>query len=668
MKVYEKGIVPRKEDFENRLKFKGTAYLMIKDTLEETAEKVFADAGYKKEDKPAGYYNEDGTGYGAGISEESFNIKVGGKTESYLEKQISLGGKRIIVEISIVYKPESKNIELKYKTSEQAAFRGHQDKEGPFMINEVMIINASSFDTFKKDIKKIFETFAKKELAYMTKTKKGIEDKTEKSIDSIVESTKDFSIKRLFESSLEEVEGFVNEMMEEDEEIPVLHLKINSPLDLGNNYTMDHLLNAIAENQEAFDQVVSEVTAFNSSHHSPDIELTYDTKYGVGKEVFDSGELLHMLSRASDRVQPKERDFDEEIGEAEQDNEDLLFSQDIQDIDKHIEEITAVAGGAGAGAFNTKLGGINKRKLNPHTEELNEAAKNGWHVVSQETLDGYKKNHIIGAPGAENVEVNSEKELEYNSGGMKKFPGGKMFAKAKKTMNESATPELRIAADSFKDRLVGATGVDVSIDKTDYVPAMNAIMMDGKIHGEKFHVVIYSNGTVSFADQEYGEDFDGTPEEVLSWVKQHYMRVLNERKMVNRFAEITDPQAKKRFKFVYEPTQDETNDRWKKLSLFENYETIRKAENVIKTKESKEILSEGTISKSPIEESQKFYRSNLIEEGDIVEGEKIIRIKKENSFTPVEYLVREKDFLNENKVYIWDYVTGSQVKNPTYKG
>ena len=197
MKVYEKGIVPRKEDFENKLKFKGTAYLAIKQILEDETEKVFADSGYLKSDKPAGYYNEEGSGYGAGVSEDSFNIKVGGKTESYLEKHISLGGKRMIVEITIVYKPESKNIELKYKTSEQAAFRGHQDSDGPFMINDVMIVNASSFDTFKKDIKKIFEKFAKKELAYMTKTKKGIEDKTEKSIDSMEESTKgELSIKR----------------------------------------------------------------------------------------------------------------------------------------------------------------------------------------------------------------------------------------------------------------------------------------------------------------------------------------------------------------------------------------------------------------------------------------------------------------------------------------
>ncbi|MDG1950482.1 MAG: hypothetical protein P8J32_06750, partial [bacterium] len=192
--IYPKGVVPRNEDFREAQKMRGEVYNFLKSTMEETAESAFNSMGYDQKAVPAGFYG-DGNAYGYGVDEGKYNVKVGSKTDSYLEKRISLGGKRIVVEMHMTIYPESMTVEMHYKNTEDAAFRGFKEGKGGYMINEKIIMNCANMENFKKEITKKLKEFSEKEIGFITMTKLGNDDRMEKSTASVVEG---FTLKSLF--------------------------------------------------------------------------------------------------------------------------------------------------------------------------------------------------------------------------------------------------------------------------------------------------------------------------------------------------------------------------------------------------------------------------------------------------------------------------------------
>ena len=188
----------------------------------------------------------------------------------------------------------------------------------------------------------------------------------------------------------------------------------------------------------------------------------------------------------------------------------------------------------------------------------------------------HTRKTISWAPGAENVEVNSKAEEEYNSGGIQKFPGGKSV---KKTQKESKQTRL---------------------------------------------------------DKEYAEK---------------YMQI--------------DESVRKRYKPTREKTQEEQNERWKRLATIGDSETIRLAESVTPD------VEETPVYKHKITETeeglQELSRNTNLQEGDVLDGTTIIEIEKPNCVAPVYYKVFKEDYENSSRAFIWDFNTGNLVNNPGFK-
>lgn len=192
----------QRSEFAKDQELKANVYDAIEEQLIKSTEEAFKSEGIKtREPKDAkgeqgwnrGVYG-DGTTYGTGVKKGQDTVTInrvkGPKaTNGFFEKNLSYGGKKMVAEIHVDVDCESETMDMTYQTTEQAAFRGYQDKEnGAYMINDKQTFKVDKISDFKKELKKVLDKFAEKEAAYFVSTKLGIEDRTEKSINSMVES------------------------------------------------------------------------------------------------------------------------------------------------------------------------------------------------------------------------------------------------------------------------------------------------------------------------------------------------------------------------------------------------------------------------------------------------------------------------------------------------
>lgn len=513
--VYKKGVVPRSDEFQSSLKTKGEVLSFIENTVESETESAFTELGYRKSDKPAGFYAND-TAYGMGAATGFFNVKIGGQTQTMMEKHIVFGAKRMSVELHVFIHANTKTMDMRYKTTEASALRGYSNPEGPMMINQQLHFDLKDMEKFKNEFKKKMREFANKEAEYMTSTKLGVEDPVEKSTASMVESTS---------TSL-------NDILSSDED--------------------------------------SFMSKLDEMFNIPDV-------FSITEEKDTSD------------IKEKEKEEDLLLSDEEEDDKD---KESIQ------QEITSAGSGAGSIgkiSYDAPFGKVSKRRFSDtemgKRQRLKETSGNWgpritegddgfWQVVSQETLDSYKKDHIMGAPGAENVEVNSEAEEEYNSGGYNKFPQGKSFKKG-----------------------------------------------DFEKH----------NASIKEAEEAQKKSIED------------YLKI--------------DPSVRKKWNRENVVTESERRNRWERLSTFETNETIKRAED----NSSKTELNESVVRKANEEKEVPLKRDHNIDEGDFVNGKKVIKITKSNSLYNIDYLVHESDYLNEGMAYIHDFITGNLVNNPNYK-
>ena len=207
--------VNRSEEFQKKVNLKESIIDFLKETLVSVTDSVFKKAGYTKNEKNAGEYG-DGSKYGAGAVENQYIVTIAGKTKSVLTKKIIMDGKSISSDIEIVYKDNI--VEFNYLTTEQGFFRG-VDKDGnTYTINQRFALDSKDMTKLKSELKSKLEAFAEKELGYLTSTKIGVADKSNKSTSSVVEhknlNMKKLTIKELFEMDDEngnEIKTSINE-------------------------------------------------------------------------------------------------------------------------------------------------------------------------------------------------------------------------------------------------------------------------------------------------------------------------------------------------------------------------------------------------------------------------------------------------------------------------
>lgn len=445
--IYPKGFPQRTDEFKKSQNIKQEVYNFLKDTMEEATEKAFKALGIECVMGHAGEYG-DGTVYGAGVAEGGkCNVKVGSKTASYLEKQISYGGKRMFVESSFEIDGRNEMIHMIYTTTEKAVFQGHQEMKGGFFVNEDMHMSLSDMTKFKKDMKKILEDAAKKEAQYLVQSKLGVDDRiatdvTQSVVESIMNAGDDDFLNQM--DMLFESDGIDEE--EQEKEDALIQSKIREE-----------------ESKKRRPKIRQQ-----SNPTDDELEAKEKEERRKKNRVKATGDGTFLVPKDNNKVYNK-------------DGEELEKQREGEEID----EITASGGGAGAGAYLTPaFGAAKKRKIsnadapfdNPVNEskeldprftstpyyqrmmndelkgsgnvhlvkETNEKGDSFWTVVDTSNFD---KNHIMGAMGADGVEVNSKEEEELSKGHGSKHGGGKK----KKKINEAVERQINLDNEYAED-------------------------------------------------------------------------------------------------------------------------------------------------------------------------------------------------------------------------
>ena len=207
--------VKRSDDFQLGVEIKEETITLAKELLESITEAEFEKLGFEKSDKIAGFYGT-GKSYGSGTDQNKFGIRVAGKTNASLEKQTMLGTKRVQSDISFQFNGKMVNVE--YKTLEAGFFRGVDIKHIPYTFIETISCDGSKKSDLEKQMKELFKKGAEKEVAYLTNTRLGVDDKLDKGTASTVNENK-IPMKKLTLKSLfsdEDITDSLNYIKESD--------------------------------------------------------------------------------------------------------------------------------------------------------------------------------------------------------------------------------------------------------------------------------------------------------------------------------------------------------------------------------------------------------------------------------------------------------------------
>jgi len=414
-------------EFAKNQKLKSDVYDAIEEQLIKSTEAAFKSEGIKtREPKDAkgeqgwnrGVYG-DGTTYGTGVKKGQDTVTInrvkGPKaTNGFFEKNLSYGGKKMVAEIHVDIDCESETMDFTYQTTEQAAFRGHQDeKNGAYMINNKQTFKVDNISDFKKDLKKVLDKFADKEAAYFFSTKLGIEDRTEKSINSMVESNmKKLSLTDILKGDFNETLGKIMESAKKEVEPNSKEVKSANSKD-----------NLLFDEEE--EDTVDEVTASGGGAGAGG----YLTPGAFGKGG----------------------DFDDEMSEG------------LDDLPETGSKVKQHKGGVKLKAKDNVTPGHSEKKkiklkeddihskLQERFEETPYSKRNKKRALKRENVDGWTtveldddgyapkgmdKNHALGLHG---VEVNSAEEDKLSKGS----PKGRAGMKGKAALGESFDPSKK---------------------------------------------------------------------------------------------------------------------------------------------------------------------------------------------------------------------------------
>jgi len=150
--------------------------------------------------------------------------------------------------------------------------------------------------------------------------------------------------------------------------------------------------------------------------------------------------------------------------------------------------------------------------------------------------------------------------------------------------------------------------------------------------------------------------------------KQEDKSIIKESLIKRKFTSLNENEEKginKRYIVTEQRSSDEQTDRWKKLSLFETYETINAAENCGCGAED---LGQVSMEQGQEENEREFMQRNSdAEAGGEVDGREVVVVAKPGSLSNAMFKVFKDDYLNEGKAYILDLNSGNLVSNPSFK-
>ena len=705
--IYPDGYPRQTESFSEAQKFKFDVYEAIKEIALKTIEKAFEDKGYSKKEGRAGEYG-NGESYGAGTSLNHFNIRLTSRpnTNTYFEKIIYFGGKENISEVSIGWDAKNKAIEMAYKTSEVGAFRGYGSKVGAHLINDRTSFVVKSLPTFKKELEKILKIYAEKEVAHITSTKIGIEDKTEKSINSMVEtSMKKFSLKNLMTSSDEDLSSAVDRYISENKK----DTPVNELTKAYANRMLDKTMSGRDNVDSKIDPIVKNRLSMGikklSSYVNPEIKSYVES---LGGEVPDSS--------TSDKVILSFPDHRAEGDGSRLGTTPRVYIHIYQDkatiLNGKIEDLSE--------RIQTLLPKIIKKIQADFGGQVNEGKKN-----DKETKARMNSPEVVAANSKGKLlfddlnEIEEGEYKEYFKDRMKKFG-----AKSPNELKSSEWAEINFGWKSKEEKnlseissvgyaAVGPIGGE-AIDGTtgtvgNFKYAANPFKKESGVMKKKFEKTNYSKGQKKRASSKntyksgdpYSYSVDLVPGSgyVPKGMDKNYVmgqhtknikesmentnnksedsKILKESLVKRKFTSLTENEEKgvnKRYIVTEQRSQDEQKDRWKKLSLFETYETINKKDQIHECGCGcgcqNDVSDENYVTMEQGEEENEaefMQRNQDVESGEFVDGKEVVVVAKPNSLSNALYKVFKNDYMNENKAYILDLTSGNLVNNPNFK-
>ena len=231
-KLYPEGTVQQTDDFAMRQKIKKIVRENIENIIKEETISAFKKMGYDEKDGymfvvAAGGKDNKENEIGKGTAEGKLTVTVStpkmlnmGATKpvSYMQKNTTFGGKKIISEIYLEIK--DKSVHINYKNTEAGSFTSSSSKDtyAPNKLNKSGVISSVENESkFKKDFKSFFKPIAEAEAEYLIGTKIGNDDKIEKNMnDSIVKENK-FSMKltELLSGTFEDVDKKISRIVNE---------------------------------------------------------------------------------------------------------------------------------------------------------------------------------------------------------------------------------------------------------------------------------------------------------------------------------------------------------------------------------------------------------------------------------------------------------------------
>lgn len=674
--------VNKGKEFQKRVDLKSTVIDFLKETLESVTDSVFKKAGFKKNTKNAGEYG-NGSKYGAGAVENQYIITIAGKTNSSLTKKVVMDGKSISSDIEIVYK--NNVVDFVYKTTEQGFFRGVNKDKKSYMVNERFSLDSSDITNFKKELKNKLESFSEREYGFISNTKLGVADKSDKSTSSVVENTtkmKKLTIKELYEMDFESDSDFENSDRIKD--LNTLDLKDTNPSidsdkklffdDAALNETNTDFTNVLHQIESATDgifKVISaedgQVSIAGKTYDVSTVGDGYDNEYELfiadfpivnadanytgnetGKSGF-AGDYQHIVDVVME-MQTNVPGFDFSI------NEITTAGPAIADSPGGYKD----GAQSGAGGYNTPQAwkktnyAKNKQKRPKVTKDYKIVAQEEENKMDSETesTKSTSKSEIKSEqPSNKNNGVEAPKtDQDFNLKNNNQNWKDTNQTKAPKTDNDGFWTEVELNP--------GSGYVPKGMEQN-YIAGMhNASASDLKGKG-------YAEG-----ENKSGDILnENVNDENKSNLTKRKFFSLNENK---------EKGINKRY-LITEKTSDEyEKERWSKLSSFKSRESIKEAEEMTnffdsleetkdpaKTFIFKRALTENVTYDDIFDEPKSEKKPSPVNEG--VNSEETIEVEKPGSKFGLTYKFFKKDFIQENKMFILDLNSKVYVKNPNAK-
>lgn len=687
--------VNRSEEFQKKVNLKESIIDFLKETLVSVTDSVFKKAGYTKNEKNAGEYG-DGSKYGAGAVENQYIVTIAGKTKSVLTKKIIMDGKSISSDIEIVYKDNI--VEFNYLTTEQGFFRG-VDKDGnTYTINQRFALDSKDMTKLKSELKSKLEAFAEKELGYLTSTKIGVADKSNKSTSSVVEhknlNMKKLTIKELFEMDDDNFDSISNGNLEPNSEkikdLNTLDLRdTNPPIDSDKQLFFD-------------DKEVEEGMGHADTDSNGGLDFVKSQfKNSLSKIKSALGDSFKVINlndnQATVFINGIPYDL---VGEDDGYDESFLVLRDFPETGESVEGgindiITAV---------RNDIAGL--KTMAGTDMSMNEVTTAGPTITGSE--GGYKDGAQSGSGGYKTP--NAWKKTAYAKGQQKRpkvTHDYKVVAeeseedqtKDKKSPVEkkgTSTPDKKTSS-KLQDVTPKSTGKDIKSEQPSnknngVVEPESTNNSNPKTGNETWKNTNQTKAPKSSSDDFWTEvDLIPGTGYVPKGMDQNYVAGMHDRPgdlkklglAENKQPDLTkkkffslDENKKlginKRYLVTEKTTEEYEKERFRKLANFKTRETIKEAEEMNNffdsLQESKDPKKVFTFKRTLNENTEDIFEEKPVNQNpNQVEGVETVDVEKPGSKFKMTYKFFKPDFLNEQKMFILDLNSKTYVKNPNFR-